>query len=109
MIYYLWTKSLSRAEPRDIKQSQKDAPPNNEASSAQDWFFLHNLQWFSKAAFFRNPQKMGTLSSLSLFTAIAKSIMYFRMLLLTFWVEVNKYLSVEIYKVQRNNILSILC
>lgn len=44
MIYYLWTKFLSRAEPRDIKQSQKDAPPNNEASSVQDWFFLHNLQ-----------------------------------------------------------------
>lgn len=84
MIYYLWTKFLSRAKPRDIKQSQKNAPPNNSALFSQDSFFHHNLSDSQKPVFFHNTQKMGTQSYLSLFTAIAKSIIYFRILLLMF-------------------------
>lgn len=40
MIYYLWTKFLKKAKPRDIKQSQKKPHLISKSHCARSWFFI---------------------------------------------------------------------
>lgn len=108
MISYLWTKFLSRAEPRDVKQSQKDASPKNEISSAQDWFFLHSLSESQKQCSFIILRKWAHYHIYHFSLQLPKASCILEYFNSTFWVEVNKYLGEEIYKVPRNN-LSIFC